>query len=85
MGFERATKEGLEMKCRVCGGAMANRITDLPFKLSDTSIGIVKAIPVLQCCQCGETELEQSAILQVDRLLAAVDRSTELEVIRYAA
>jgi YgiT-type zinc finger domain-containing protein len=57
----------------------------LPFKLSDTSIVILKAIAVLQCCQCGETELEQSAILQADRLLASVNRSTELEVIRYVA
>ena len=73
------------MECRICGGAMENRITDLPFELSDTSIVIVRALPVLQCCQYGETELEHSAMLRVDDLLAAVDRSAELEVIRYAA
>ncbi|MFZ0592192.1 MAG: type II toxin-antitoxin system MqsA family antitoxin [Bryobacteraceae bacterium] len=73
------------MRCRICGGAMERRITDLPFKLSDASIVIVKALPVLQCRQCGETELENSTMSQVDRLLTAVDRSAELEVIRYAA
>ena len=61
------------------------RVTDLPFKVGDTSIVIVRALPVLQCRQCGETELQNVAMIRVDRLLAAVDRSAELEVIRYAA
>jgi YgiT-type zinc finger domain-containing protein len=73
------------MKCRVCGGAMDERMTDLPFKIGDTSIVIVRALPVLQCRQCGETELENIAMARVDSLLAAVDRSAELEVVRYAA
>ena len=46
------------MRCRVCGGMLEQRVTDLPFKLSDTSIAIVKSVPALQCPQCGETELE---------------------------
>ncbi len=73
------------MNCRVCGGAMEERVTDLPFKIGDTSIVIVRALPVLQCRQCGETELQNVAMMSVDRLLAAADRSAELEVIRYAA
>ena len=73
------------MKCRVCGGAMEERVTDLPFKIGDTSIVIVRSLPVLQCRQCGEAELENVAMSEVDRLLAAVDRSAELEVVRYAA
>jgi YgiT-type zinc finger domain-containing protein len=73
------------MKCRVCGGAMDERMTDLPFKIGDTSVVIVRALPVLQCRQCGETELGNIAMARVDDLLAAVDRSAELEVVRYAA
>jgi hypothetical protein len=46
---------------------------------------IVRALPFLQCRQCGETELENIAMARVDRLLAPVDRSAELEVVRYAA
>ena len=61
------------------------RVTDLPFKIGDFSIMIVKALPVLQCRQCGDTELEQSIMLRVDQLLSAVDGSAELEVIRFAA
>ena len=73
------------MKCRICAGSLESRITDLPFKTSDTSIVIVRPLPVLQCRQCGETELEASAVAKVDQLLAGVDSSAELEVIRYAA
>jgi YgiT-type zinc finger domain-containing protein len=64
---------------------MQERVTDLPFKTGDTSIVIVRALPVLQCRQCGETELENVAMATVDRLLSAVDRSAELKVVQYAA
>jgi len=73
------------MRCRVCGGLLEHRVTDLPFKIGDSSIVIFKALPVLQCRQCGETELEQAAMLRVDQVLAGVDTSSELEVIRFAA
>jgi YgiT-type zinc finger domain-containing protein len=73
------------MRCRVCGGLLEHRVTDLPFKISDSSIVILKALPVLQCRQCGETELEQATMLRVDQLLAGVDTASELEVIRFAA
>ena len=68
------------MKCRVCGGALEPRVTDLPFKIGDSSIVIVKALPVLRRLQCGDTELEHATMLRVDQLLGRVDRSTELEV-----
>ena len=73
------------MKCRICGGALEPRVTDLPFRVSDFSIVILKALPVLVCRQCGETELEHATMLRVEQLLAAVDESAELEVIRFAA
>jgi YgiT-type zinc finger domain-containing protein len=73
------------MRCRVCGGQLELRVTDLPFKIGDSSIVILKSLPVLQCHQCGETELEQATMSRVDQLLATVNGSAELEVIRYAA
>jgi YgiT-type zinc finger domain-containing protein len=60
-------------------------VTDLPFKVGDSSIVVLKSLPVLQCTQCGETELEHATIVKVEELLARVDRSSELEVIRFAA
>ncbi|MGO4885347.1 MAG: type II toxin-antitoxin system MqsA family antitoxin [Bryobacteraceae bacterium] len=73
------------MRCRVCGGLLEPRVTDLPFKIGDSSIVILKSLPVLQCDQCGDTELEQTTVSRVDQILAAVNGSAELEVIRYAA
>ena len=64
---------------------MESRITDLPFKIGDFSVVILRSLPVLQCRQCGETELEHATMSRVDQLLADVDASAELEVIRYAA
>lgn len=73
------------MNCRICGGNLEPRITDLPFKTAQSSIVILKALPVLECTQCGDTELEHATMHRVEQLLAGVDRSAELEVIRYAA
>jgi YgiT-type zinc finger domain-containing protein len=73
------------MRCRICGGLLEPRVTDLPFKIGDSRIVILRSLPVLQCRQCCDTELEQATMLRVDELLAAADGSAELEVIRYAA
>ena len=73
------------MKCRVCGGALVQRVTDLPFKIGDSSIVILKDLPVLQCRQCGDIELENAVMSRVEQVLGTVDRSAELEIIRYAA
>ena len=73
------------MRCRVCGGELEPRVTDLPFKIGDSTVVILKGLPVLQCRQCGDTELENATQSRVDLLLGAVDKSAELEVIRYAA
>ena len=56
------------MNCRVCGGAMEERFTDLPFKIGDTSIVIVRALPVMQSRQRGEAELENIAMARGSRL-----------------
>jgi len=73
------------MKCRVCGGSQHSTSTDLPFKVSETSIVILKGIPVLQCANCSEYSLEDAVMEKVDSILASVDQSAELEVIRFAA
>lgn len=73
------------MRCRICGGALTRRATDLPFKIADSSIVIVKALPVLQCEQCGDTELDHATMLRVEQLLERVNRSAELEVVQFAA
>jgi YgiT-type zinc finger domain-containing protein len=85
MGKQRKNQEESKMRCRTCGASFESHIADLPVKISDTSIVILRGLPVLQCRQCGDTELENRTMLRVDELLGGIDTSTELEVIRYAA
>lgn len=73
------------MKCHVCGSGMVPVVTDLPFKLNDTTIVIVKSLPVLQCRNCSEYALEDVVMQRVDEILERVDSQAELEIVRFAA
>ena len=73
------------MKCSVCGGELKTAITDLPFKISDTAIVILKGLPVLQCAKCPEYLIDDKVLQKIDEILAKVEGGTELEIIRYAA
>lgn len=73
------------MICTTCGSDMEDRVTDLPFKLGDHSIVIVKDVPVLQCPNCQAYLLRDAVMAQVDRLLESASQTAELAVLRYAA
>ena len=73
------------MRCTVCGGDLAATKTDLPFKVTEAAIVILKELPVLACERCPEYLLEDEVLTRVDAILAGIDRSAELEIIRYAA
>ncbi len=73
------------MRCGVCGSKLRPLITDLPFKLSDTSIVILKGLPVLQCDNCREYLLDDPVMSRVEKILQRADTAAELEIIRYAA
>ena len=73
------------MKCTVCGGMLQPVTTDLPFKVSERGIVIVKNVPVLQCASCPEYLMEDPVFARVEGQLDAGDKVAELEVIQYAA
>jgi YgiT-type zinc finger domain-containing protein len=73
------------MRCRVCGAKLRPLITDLPFKVSDTGIVILKGLPVLQCDNCREYLLDDTVMSRVEEILQKADAAAELEIIRYAA
>jgi YgiT-type zinc finger domain-containing protein len=73
------------MRCSVCGSKLRPLITDLPFKVSDTSIVILKGLPVLQCENCREYLIDDSVMSRVEEILQRADAAAELEIIRYAA
>ena len=73
------------MKCRVCGSTLVSTITDLPFKVTERTIVILKNLPVAQCQGCSEYLIEDPVFAKVEELLAKVDTSVELEIIAFAA
>ena len=78
-------KETAPMRCTVWGAELRPTRTDLPFKVGDTRIVILKNLPVVQCGNCPEYLLEDGVLRRVDEILAGVERGAELEIIRYAA
>ena len=73
------------MKCGVCGDQLRRVHSDLPFKVSEQTIVILKDLPVLQCQNCTQYLLEDRVLSRVDAILASMDSAAELEIIRYAA
>jgi YgiT-type zinc finger domain-containing protein len=73
------------MRCEVCGAELAAITTDLPFKVREPGIVILKGVPVWHCARCPQYLLEDGVLARVDTLLRRVDQATELEVVRYAA
>jgi YgiT-type zinc finger domain-containing protein len=73
------------MKCHVCGSAMKPVVTNLPFKINETTIVILKDLPVTECNNCSQYFLDDPVMERVEEILKNVDSAAELEVIRYAA
>jgi YgiT-type zinc finger domain-containing protein len=59
--------------------------TDLPFKVNDTTIIIMKDLPVIQCDGCSEYLLDDLVLKRVDAIIENADTEAELKIIRYAA
>ena len=85
MGSRLENEEEKIMKCMTCGSSLQPVQSDLPFKVSQHSIVILKNLPVLQCDNCGEYSIEDPIYRRVEEILAEVDASAELEIIRFAA
>ncbi|MBI4828135.1 MAG: YgiT-type zinc finger protein [Nitrospinae bacterium] len=64
---------------------MSPQVTDLPFKLHDNAIVILKGLPVMQCGNCREYLIQDEVMAKVENILSKVNVSSELEVVRFAA
>lgn len=73
------------MRCEVCGAELAAITTDLPFKVREPGIVILKGVPVLQCVRCPHYLLDDAVLARVDGILRRMNGEIELEVVRYAA
>ena len=64
---------------------MQQKRTDLPFKISESTIVIVKDLPVVQCPQCSEYLIPDPVMTKVGKMLTSANKGAELEIVRYAA
>jgi len=72
------------MNCNKCGDKLERIITDLPFKIENGGIIIIKELPVLQCPNCNEYLIEDSVMKKVDEILEHTDKTAEVEILSYA-
>ena len=73
------------MRCTACGTDLEATSTDLPFKVREGGIVILRNLPVLQCGNCPEYLLQDAVLARVDQILSRLDSTTELEIIAFAA
>lgn len=69
---------------RVCGSTLHPTTTDVPFKVSEQTIVILKSLPVAQCSGCREYLIADPVFAKVEEMLSGVNRSVELEIIQFA-
>jgi YgiT-type zinc finger domain-containing protein len=84
-GRKTLKQEGDKMVCCKCGNEMVKRKTDLPFKLADQEIVVVKDVPVFICSSCGEILIEDEVMKKLEIIFTETKGHRELEVVRYAA
>jgi len=61
---------------------MCDVVTDLPFKIHQQSIVILKDLPAFQCASCQEYLLADQVLARVDQLLERVESGIELEIVK---
>ena len=73
------------MNCHVCGASLKPVVTDLPFKVNETAIVIIKGLPAMQCENCQEYLIEDPVMERVEVILHKTGATVELEVVSFAA
>lgn len=58
------------MQCPVCGAALRPTTSDLPFKVRDHTIVILKHRPVLECANCMQYLIADREFSRVEQILA---------------
>ena len=73
------------MNCHVCGSTMWPLVTDLLFKVRESSTVITGGLPTLQCESCREHLIEDTVMGKVEAILENAGAAAGLEVVSFAA
>ena len=72
------------MKCHVCGATLVAENSDMPFKINQHKVVILKELPVLACHDCGEYLLDDQVMTQVEWMIGNTAPEAELNVLRFS-
>jgi YgiT-type zinc finger domain-containing protein len=73
------------MQYTICGATLRPTTSDLPFKVREHTIVILKDLPVLECTNCVQHLIADREFSRVEQMLAQVNGAAELEILRYVA
>ncbi len=73
------------MSCTICGATLRSTMSDLPFKVREHTIVILKNLPVLECVNCTQYLIADREWSRVEEILASCHGAAELEIMRYVA
>ncbi len=73
------------MQCTTCGATLRATTSDLPFKVREHTIVILKNLPLLECTNCMQYLIADREFSRVEQMLAQVNGAAELEILRYVA
>ena len=72
-------------RCPLCGGALMEGITSLPFFIG-ARIVVVKDVPAEICADCGEPYMKSSVSGRIEVLLDRLEElDSEMSVVHYQA
>jgi len=71
--------------CTICGATLRPTTSDLPCKVREHAIVILKNLPVLECPNCAQYLTADREFSRVEQMLAHVNGAAELEILRYVA
>ena len=73
------------MQYTICSATLRPTTSDLPFKVREHTIVILKNLPVLECTNCMQYLIADREFSRVEQMLTQVNGAAELEILRYVA
>lgn len=71
------------MKCFFCKSDMENGVTTHVAEL-EKCIVIIKNVPCMKCCQCGETVYSGDVVQKIEEILEKCENAmTEVAIVNY--
>lgn len=72
-------------RCPLCGGAMEDGITTLPFLIAEKVV-VIRNVPAEICTDCGEADMKSHVAGEIEGLLDRLEElHSEVSIIYYQA